>query len=311
MNTLREGIHEYVALRRNLGFKMRDTGAHLLDFATFMEDRHAPYVTLQLALTWAQQPKGASPAWWGQRMSAIRGFARHRSAVDERTQVPPTSLFPYRTRRTRPYLYSSDEIGRLLDAALHLHSHDELWRWTFHCFLGLLIVTGLRFAEAQNLKLDDVDVKTGVLTIRNTKFGKSRLIPLHASTTSALRRYLARRGRYWEGTEVSPYVFVGRSGKQLWATQIRIAFRKVSKIVGLRAPQDTHGPRLHDFRHRFAMETLIRWYQSGQDPEQRLPVLSAYLGHVSYQCTYWYLSNSPELMQQAMRRLARRWGDKS
>jgi integrase len=183
----------------------------------------------------------------------------------------------------------------------------KLRPWTFYCLFGLLSVTGLRLGEARNLELHDVDLKTGVLTIRGAKFGKTRLVPLHASTCTVLADYLARRQRHWMGRTVSSYLFLSSWGNRLDGGEIHRTFYALSRQIGLRGLSDSHGPRLHDMRHRFATNTLVRWYRSGQDPERRLPLLSAYLGHVHVADTQWYLEGSPELMREAMRRLEQRW----
>ena len=150
-----------------------------------------------------------------------------------------------------------------------------------------------------------------MLTIRGAKFGKTRFVPLHASTCSVLTDYIARRQHHWAGRPVSSYVFVSSGGHQLDGGDVHRTFYALSRQIGLRRPSDSHGPRLHDMRHRFATHTLVRWYRSGQDPERRLPILSAYLGHVKVADTQWYLSGSPELMREAMRRLQHRWEDRS
>jgi integrase/recombinase XerD len=306
MNTLRQAVREYLAMRRSLGFKLCKCGPRLCDFVTFMEQRRASYITLALALAWAKQPADAHPDTWAQRLSYVRIFARHRSATDPRTQVPPAGLLPFRPKRARPYLYSDREIRDLLRAALMLR-HHRLRGWTFYCFLGLLSVTGLRVGEAQNLQLQDVDLIARVLTIRGAKFGKDRLVPLHPSTCRVLARYIARRQRMWATRSASTNLFLSTWGNRLDGGDIRRTFYTLSRQVGLRGPCDRHGPRLHDMRHRFASRTLLRWYRTGEDPERRLPTLSAYLGHVHWSDTYWYLSAMPELMGEAMSRLEQRW----
>jgi len=313
MNTLRQALQEYLSLRRGLGFKLREAGKGLHDFVTFMEQRHADYVTHELALAWAQQASNVQPACWAQRLSFVRGFARHRSATDPRTQIPPPGLLPFQPKRARPYLYSDDEIRRLLGAALKMpcrYERGALRPWIYHGLFGLLSVSGLRLGEARNLQLQDVDLEAAVLTIRGTKFGKSRLVPLHDSTCNVLADYIARRNRHWEARAVSSYLFVSSSGHRLDGGDIHRTFYALSRQIGLRGVSDSHGPRLHDMRHAFATNTLVRWYQSDQDPQCRLPILSAYLGHVHVEDTQWYLSSSPELMREAMRRLERRWEDR-
>ncbi len=310
MNTLRQAVQQYLGMRRDLGFKLVEAGKGLLEFVTFMQQHHASHITQALALAWAQEPSSVQPSHWAQRLSFVRGFARYRSATDPRTQIPPPGLLPFHPKRARPYLYSDAEIRRLLNAALTMpcrYERGELRPWVYYCLFGLLAVSGLRLGEARNLELQDVDLKAAVLTIRNTKFGKTRLVPLHASTCAVLARYIARRKRHWAQRPVSSYLFVSSWGNRLDGGQIHRAFYTLSRQIGLRGPSDSRGPRLHDMRHRFATNTLVRWYRSEQDPERRLPILSAYLGHVHVADTQWYLDGSPELMREAMGRLERRW----
>lgn len=314
MNTLSRAIQDYLTMRRDLGFKLRDAGNRLLDFAAFMRAHHADYVTAELALAWAQQPTEVTPAHWAQRLSAVRGFARHRCATDPRTQVPPAGLLPFRPRRAHPYLYSEAQISILLRAALEMKfrcQYDTLRPRMFHCLFGLLSVTGLRTGEALNLRLADVDLHAAVLTIRGAKCGKDRLVPLHASTCQVVAQYLAERSQHWTGRAVSSFVFVSNRGKRLDGAGVRRTFYALSRQIGLRGATDSHGPRLHDLRHRFATNTLVRWYQCEQDPERLLPVLSAYLGHAHVADTQWYLNASPELMREAMRRLEHCWEGRS
>ena len=310
MNPLRQAVHEYLRMRRNLGFQLREAGKALLDFVTFMEHNRATYITEALALAWAQQPTNVQPAHWARRLSFVRGFAHYRSASDPRTQIPPAGLLPFQPKRARPYLYSDEEVERLLRAARdmpHRYERGALLPWVYYCLFGLLSVSGLRLGEARNLKVQDVDLDNAVLTVRGAKFGKTRLVPLHASTCEVLADYLARRRRHWAGRLVSPYLFVSSWGNRLDGGSVHRAFYVLSRQIGLRGASDNHGPRLHDLRHRFATNTLVNWYRAGQDPERRLPLLSAYLGHVHVADTQWYLEASPELMGEAMRRLEQRW----
>ena len=310
MNTLRQAVDEYLSLRRSLGFKLREAGKGLLDFVTFMEQHRASYITQALALVWAQQPANAQPAHWAQRLSFVRGFARYRSSIDPRTQIPAPGLLPFQPKRARPYLYSDEEINALLDAARTMpqrYQSGALLPWVYYCLFGLLSVTGLRLGEARNLELQDIDLEAGVLSVRGAKFGKTRLVPLHASTCKVLAEYLAMRQDHWAGRAVSSYLFVSSRGNRLDNGQIHRAFYALSRQIGLRDASASHGPRLHDLRHRFATITLVNWYRSDQDPERLLPLLSAYLGHVHVADTQWYLEGSPELMRETMRRLERCW----
>jgi integrase len=310
MNTLRQAVEEYLSMRRDLGFRLREAGKGLLDFTAFMEQHRASYITNALALAWAQQPANVQPAYWARRLSFVRGFARYRSATDPRTQIPPQGLLPFQPKRARPYLYSDDEIESLLCAALKMacrYERGKLRPRVYYCLFGLLSVSGMRLGEARNLELKDVDLNASMLTIRGAKFGKTRLVPLHASTCKVLGNYIARRNRHWAQRPVSDYLFVSSSGHRLDSADIYRTFHALSRQIGIRGPSDSKGPRLHDLRHRFATYTLVRWYQRNQDPERFLPILSAYLGHVHVADTHWYLSDSPELMREAMRRVEHRW----
>lgn len=312
MNTLREGLREYLDLRRSLGFKMREASRLLFQFVDFMEARQAEYICNSLAVEWSQRPS-VQPAEWARRLCFVRGFARHRSATDSRTEIPPVGLLPHRSTRARPYLYTDQEVRNLMDAALKLPvawPSTPLRPWVFYCLIGLLSVTGMRIGEAMDLKLDDVDIENAILTIHGSKFGRSRLVPIHPTTCTVLAEYLRRREQFF-GHPVSPYVFVSGRGTRLDIGRVHRAFYALSRQSGLRAEGASKGPRLHDFRHRFAVKVLTRWYQSGEDAWRLLPVLSTYLGHVYVAGTYWYLSGSPELMTQAMARFERRWGGSS
>jgi len=167
----------------------------------------------------------------------------------------------------------------------------------------------MRISEALNLQPHDVDLSEAILTVRGAKFGKSRLVPIHASTRKVLRNYIQHRDRTF--ARKLPYFFVSTRGNRLDGGEVRRTFYRLSRETGLRGPTASHGPRLHDFRHRLAVRTLVQWYRSGQDVERRLPVLSTYLGHVHVGDTYWYLTACPELMGLAVKRLEKRWEGQS
>ena len=229
MNTLRNAVREYLELRRGLGFKLREAGKGLMDLVTFLEGHKASYITRALALAWAQQPVNALPACWAQRLSFVRGFARYRSATDPRTQIPPQGLLPFQPKRARPYLYSDEEVRSLLHAALKMSCRWErgkLRPWVYHCLFGLLSVSGLRLGEARNLELQDVDLKAGVLTIRGAKFGKIRLVPLHASTCTVLADYTPAVSAIGKD-ERSPPIYSSPAGAIAWiaATSIEHSMR--------------------------------------------------------------------------------------
>jgi integrase/recombinase XerD len=305
MTSLRQAIQDYLSLRRSLGFKLRCPGALLLKFAAFAEARGTKYVTISLALEWATLPS-QKPATWADRMKAVRVFAKYQHAIDARTEVPPFGLLPYRPPRLQPYLYTDEEIRRLLEATARLRSTKGIRPHTYYCLLGLLAVSGLRISEALALREQDVDLAAGILTIRGTKFGKSRFVPLHPSTVNALRHYAQQRDLLIR-TRTSDSFFVSDFGRSLEVSAVRRTFYELSRWAGLRQGEINRGPRLHDFRHRFAVQTMIQWYRSGQDVERRLPILSTYLGHAHVSDTYWYLRHCPELMEWSVKRLESRW----
>ncbi len=310
MNTLREAIEAYLQLRHDLGFKLAQAQRWLREFAGFMEQQQAPFITTECALEWAVHPTNGQPAYWAKRLTAVRVFAHYRSATDPRTEVPPDGLLPYRPKRAKPYPYTEEEIERLMQAAVALPPPDGLRGKTLACLIGLLSVTGLRVGEALRFTPHDVDLQTGLLTIRGTKFDKSRLVPVHVSTQAALSAYARHRDQLLGHTASSSF-FVSACGNPLAGSTVRRIFRDLCRQIGLNGSPSSDEPRLHHFRHRFATQTLMQWYQSGEDVERRLPILSTFLGHSRISDTYWYLSARPELMEQALIRLEQRWGEVS
>jgi integrase/recombinase XerD len=307
MSTLRQAAEQYLQLRRDLGYKLRETGRRLEDFVAFAEREGASHVTTDLALRWAQQPAGVQPAAWASRLRIVRRFALWLSAADRRTEVPPAGLLPGRYVRRRPYIYSDAEIRDLVRAAGQLASAAGLKGRTYATLFGLLAVTGMRVSEVVALDREDVDLDEGILRIRRTKFGKSRLVAVHDSTRQVLAEYARERDRIVR-RPAAPAFFLSEGGDRVTACAARFNFAKVSREVGLRAPtagRHGRGPRLHDMRHRFAVCTLLRWYRAGLDVEREIPKLATYLGHVHVNETYWYLEAVPELLELAARRLER------
>ena len=306
MKTLQEAIQDYLALRRSLGFKLKRHSRFLEEFALFLEQAGESRITARLALQWATQPKQIQQSEWAARLSVVRGFARYWSATDPTTEIPPEGLLPYRHRRAKPYLYSDEQIHQLLEAAKNMPAQHSLQPWTYHCLFGLLAVTGLRISEALNLRSTDVDWSDGILTIRDSKFGKSRLIPLHASSLKVLSDYGARSDLLFAHRK-TPYFFCSRRDGRLDEGQVRRVFYVISRQIGIRGASASRGPRLHDFRHRFAVQTLLHWHRTGEDVRRRLPILSTYLGHGHVTDTYWYVTGTPELMAEVGQRLDKRW----
>lgn len=299
MSDLRAALDDYLAIRRALGFKLTRAGLLLADFVSHQEASGTDTITIDAALAWATLPPHGSPDWWGYRLSAVRTFARHLHAIDPRHEVPPPGLLPARTRRATPYLFSDADIAALMTAARALRS--PLRAVTFETLVGLLAVAGLRIGEALRLDRDDVDLIAGVLTIRLSKFGKSREVPIHASTVDALATYARRRDRLCQ--PVDQAFFVSTAGRRLRYDSAHLGWLELVRRAGLLSRSATCRPRPHALRHSFAVRTLIGWYQDDADVQAQMPALSTYLGHVHPGSTYWYLSAAPELLHLVADRL--------
>jgi integrase/recombinase XerD len=310
MNRLRDELNGYLTLRRGLGFKLRDHESALRKFVVFLQAHAAEFVTTHLALEWAQQPQQTSQSHRAHRLGMARDFARYLSARDRRTEVPPNDLLPGQVRRAQPYIYSTAQILRLIQAAAGLKPRDGLRPRTYYTLFGLLAVTGMRVGEVVALKDRDVDLSQGLLTVRQSKFNKTRILPIHSSSQEELRAYARCRDRL-APIRTTDRFFVSPRGTGLNYWIVRHAFIQISRHIGLRAPADRIGPRMHDLRHTFAVRTLTDWHRTGIDPEQRLPLLSAYLGHAKISDTYWYLTAIPELMDAVKTRLEHFLGDRS
>jgi len=310
VNSLREAVDNFLEMRRVMGFKVYVPGLMLRDFASFLEREGVAHITTELALRWAKQPKDSKPSHWQNRLGVVRGFARHMSAFDSRTEIPPPWILPPGSRRRTPHIYSDEEIMSLIEAAERLSPATVLRRRTCSTLIGLLAATGMRLGEACALERKDVDLDQGILTIRKAKFGKSRLVPVHTSTRSALERYAHRRDLNSKKIN-TPHFFVSDKGMRMSEESVWTAFVRVSNQIGLRNNSEGRRPRLHDLRHTFAVKTLVRWYREGLDVERRIPILSTYLGHARMHHTYWYFSATPELLGAACERLAKSMEDRS
>ena len=306
MSTFRESLKQYVALRRAFGTKYREPARTLGYFVDFLEREGAQFITTPLAMQWAMQPQGVQHATWARRLTMVRRFASWLSATEPRTQVPPRRLIASRQHRKAPHIFSDEEIRQLMAAAAQLRSPTGLRGATYATLIGLLAATGLRPGEALALDRSNVDLQSGILTIRQSKFGKSRLVPVTESTRAALERYQQRRIEFVSRTQNEAF-FISERGTRLEGSSVRCTFAKISRTVGLRAAVENvrigHGPRLQDIRHSFATRTLIDWYKAGLNVTLELPKLATYLGHVDIGHTYWYVEGVPELLQLATERL--------
>jgi integrase/recombinase XerD len=302
MSALRARAEEYLAMRRVLGFKLTTQGRHLMSFVRFCEDRSADRVTADLAVEWATRTSRGSgnEVYQARRLDVVRIFARHLQALDPATEVPPDDVLARRYLRIQPYLYSLQEIAALMTAADALR--PALRAATWRTLIGLLAVTGMRQGEACRLLRDDTDLETGTLVIRDSKFGKSRLVFLHLTTVAALRSYERARDRAFPEPEAATFL-VNSRGRPLDGHNLPHTFAPLAVTAGIRVPPGQRAPRLHDLRHVFTVVTLLDWYRDGGNVQARLPLLSTWLGHVDPKSTYWYLQAVPELLALAAGRL--------
>ena len=301
MSGLRGHLEDYLALRRSLGFRLGRPGQLLAGFDGYLEEAGAATVTTGHALAWATAPAGADPSWWRARLAAVRPFARYLAPLVAGTEVPPRGLLPGPvSRRAVPYLYSAAEVTALMTAAGGIRT--PMRAATYQTLIGLLAATGMRVGEAIGLDRGDLDAGQGLLTIRGSKFGKSRQLPLHASALQALGGYAelrdSRRPR-----PATPAFFVSVAGTRLIYNNVHFTFHQLTKAAGLRPRSPACRPRIHDLRHAFAVNTLAGWYADGGDVAARLPLLSTWLGHADPAGTYWYLTGTPELLALAATRL--------
>lgn len=298
-------VEEYLALRRRLGFALVTQGRMLLAFASHA-DRVAPGgpLTVDLAVQWAASCRSRDPSAAARRLDVVRGFARHRALFDPTTEVPPLGLLAPRYRRKPPHIYSASEIAALLRAAAGLRPRGGLQPRTFVTLFGLLAATGLRVSEARRLTCRDIDLRAGVVTVREGKFRKSRLVPLHPSVLAALRRYDAERDRCPVAPR-SEYFFRTERLAALSRMAVQRTFAKLRRRLGWTAEGRTRLPRLQDMRHTFVVHRVQRWYEQGADVDRQMTHLATYLGHAKVTDTYWYLTAVPELMALTARRFER------
>ena len=299
MKNLQKLLSDYIALRRSLGFNMRKYKETLPGFVSFFAAQKSPYLTTKIAVQWARLPQGTDPAWWTDRLCMLRGFASYWKTIDPRVEVPPVHiLLPY-YKRPAPYIYTDEQIDRIMSAARRLASEDADTYWTL---FGLLAATGMRVGEVLALNDEDVDLRQGVITVRGGKYGNSRLLPVHRTTWQALRRYVHRRDQRFPRAKTSA-LFRVLKGRQPSYHMVRKAFREVRSQAGISPSSRPRYPRLHDLRHTFAVKTLMGFSRDGCDVDHKIHALSTYLGHRGIVCTYWYLTAVPELMSAALARI--------
>ena len=304
MNTLSIKLDRYLAVRRSLGFDLRSSERVLRRFIAFAEHERSELITTDLFLRWQKVFGHAHRGTWAARLGMVRLFAQWLHGMDVRHEVPPKSLIPSPCRRPRPYIYSEAEIEQLINAAANLPSVNGIRGLTFATFFGLIAVTGLRISEAIALDVEDVDLESGVLTIRRAKLSKERLVPVSQSTLASLAAYAKERDRLL-GLRPESFFVKDRGGRPTDCC-VRYNFAVVCQSIGLRTGQKMHrhgrGPRIHDLRHTFAVRTMLNWYRAAKDASREMIQLSTYLGHVEPANTYWYIEAVPELLELASKR---------
>lgn len=298
MNALAAALEDYLALRRSLGYKLERAAVVLADFVAHLDRAGGEQVTVEAAVDWATRTANPDSSWPAQRLGMVRCFARYLHTIDPGHQVPPPGLLQ-RGRRPEPFLFAKSDIVALMVAAGSMAS--PLRALTTETLIGLLAVTGLRVGEVIRLDRTDVDLDGGLVVIRNSKLGRSRHVPLHATAIKALRTYLNRRDELF-ATPPSPALFISTTGTRLRSGNLRATFAELLERAGLPPRKGRHGPRMGDLRHSFAVQTLLDWHTANVDVGPRLPLLSTFLGHVSPASTYWYFSASPPLLAAAARR---------
>jgi integrase/recombinase XerD len=308
MKKLEKGSKQYLSVRRTFGYDLEWHEEVLKEFVRFLNRKRAPYITAKLALEFARLPKDTTLAYHARRLSIIRRFASYWKVIDPRTEVPHPGLLPFQPERANPHIFTEAEVSKILETCrVPVARRGRMCQYTYPTLFGLIAVTGMRISEALKLTDDCVDLDKGILTIRRTKFKKSRQLPLHESTVKVLREYIPQRNKIFPSRKDENF-FLSAKGNRLVKGTMETEFRRTMIKIGLRKKKDKYGPRIHDMRHSLAVNTMIRWYREGLDVEKRLPILSTYLGHVNPSNTYWYLSSVPELMVLAAQRLEKKMG---
>jgi len=295
----------FLTERQRLGFQVSESASFLVGFARDMDQpgEAAPLTVARMA-AWAQRRARhrATRATWARRLKRLRPFARWLQQFDPRTEVPEEPIFGPVPGRSAPHIYREEEIVDLLAAAGRLSPARGLRPATFQTLFGLMASTGLRLCEALGLRDRDVDLTAGTLTVRQSKFAKSRALPLHPSVVIALAKYRRIRAGF---VGVTPHMrfFVGSRGRGLGqplnARTVDRVFDELRRALGWRNRGAHHAPRIHDMRHSFAVRRMMLWYAQGIDVDQAMLSLSTYLGHAKISNTYWYLTAVPELMNFA------------
>jgi len=306
VTALEDRLVGYLAMRRALGYRLERAEKLLGQFVAWLDERDETTITTGSALAWATLPPATDSNWHAHRLSVVRGFAAHLHALDCAHELIAQDLLPQRPQRAVPYLYTADEIRSLMNASSVIATPHRAA--TLRALIGLLAVTGMRIGEAIRLDRGDIDHERDVLTVIESKFGKSRQLAVHATTTAALRVYLARRDRP-APVEPTDAVFTSATGTRLTYCNVHLAFKRIVAHAGLTARSTVCRPRPHDLRHAFAVNSLLDAYRDdigdGEHIHAQTALLCTYLGHVNPGSTYWYLQAAPELLALAADRVER------
>jgi integrase/recombinase XerD len=258
-------------------------------------------ITREVAERWIKSLESLSSGTRINRISMLRQFCLYLAHFDPRTCLVHRSFLPHRTRPA-PYIYTRAEVRQIMAAARRMGPRGSLRPAVVATLVGLLYTTGLRIGEALRLNLADVDLKRRVLLVRETKFKKTRHVPLSASAVARLQAYLRQRRKAGLSTSDDAPLFVNRRGKAFGQVAFTTVFLEIIRKIGLRGPKGQAGSRVHDFRHTFAVSRLLAWYREGANLSAKLPLLSTYLGHSTVTCTEVYLHATAELLERVGRR---------
>lgn len=305
--TMTSKVEQYLAWRRDLGYRLYSEGAYLRTFGEYADGlKHRGPMTTELALRWARLPATKDPLLWARRLEIVRCFAKYLAIFEPETEVPQQRLLGPAHRRNTPHVYTDEELCTLIAAGRRLQPTDRLRPRNYSTLIGLLACTGLRISEALRFTRSDFDSEQGVLQIRETKFRKSRLVPLHPSATEQLVAYASDRDRLMPAP-VTDRFFVSDRTRSLSYSQVGTTFRQICDGAGIVGRGHRSRPVLQDLRHTFACRRVERWYDSGEDVTHCIAALSTYLGHAAIHCTYWYLTATPELLEKAASRFQSGW----
>lgn len=295
INKISRQIEAYINYKQSLGYQLKIESYDLRRFAKYTQDiEYNGSLTIDLAMKWVSLNSSYSRWYKARRLEVIHTFAVYASAIDLDTQIPQTGAFGKCHGRVTPYIYTEEEIIRLMNQTENLFSTDGIRRMTVSTALGLLWSTGIRVSELTSLKVKDVNFKERYLFIRDTKFHKDRLVPLHQTVLDQLMEYESQLQSKLPDRSSEDYFFVNMSGRRFNTRSFEYAFQKLRPCLGEICSR--RQPRLYDFRHTFACRTILKWLNNGEDVNHKIYLLSVYMGHVKPSDTYWYLSSTPELL---------------